>query len=93
MILNELFKTNFNGNTYNYFEKEILSNLDNFYNLIFSKSFFDDEKLIIIKGITDKLGTVIEDIFEKNRKDKDNTNIRYSRKKSKLEIFLKRTKI
>ena len=65
MILNELFKTNFNGNTYNYFEKEILSNLDNFYNLIFSKSFFDDEKLIIIKGITDKLGTVIEDIFEK----------------------------
>ena len=65
MLLNELFKPNFNGNTYNYFEKEILSNLDNFYNLVFSKSFFDDEKLIIIKEITDKLRPVIEEIFEK----------------------------
>ena len=38
-----------------YFENEILNNLENFYSSISTKSFFDDEKIIIIKKTTNKI--------------------------------------
>ena len=47
-ILENFFKKNHTNCTFNYSEKDILTNLDNFYNQINSKSFFDDQKLIII---------------------------------------------
>ena len=76
-----------------YYEKEILNNLDNFYNLITTKSFFEDEKIIIIKDATDKFKDIIEEIFEK--KIQDTTIILNSNlldKKSKLRNFFEKTK-
>ena len=64
-IVDGLIKSKYETNTYKYFEREILDNLDNFYNSILSKSFFEDEKLFIIKDATDKIKNEIEILLEK----------------------------
>ena len=64
-LINNLIKPNYKTNTYSYTEKEILNNLENFYNLIFTNSFFEEKKLIIIKDVSDKIRTEIENIVEK----------------------------
>ncbi len=48
-----------------YEEKEILDNIDSFFNSVFTKSFFDNEKLIIINRVTDKIKTTIDELIEK----------------------------
>ena len=57
---------NFNESTFKYSEREIFSNLENFYNTIQSQSFFEKEKLIIISETSDKILKEIEKILEKN---------------------------
>ena len=52
-----------------YDEEEILNDPNNFYNLIFSGSLFDDNKIIIINKTTDKLLNLVEDILQKEIKD------------------------
>ena len=64
-ILNKIFKPTFKESIFKYFEKEIFSNLENFYNEILSKSFFEKDKLIIIKDVSDKLKNEIEILKEK----------------------------
>ena len=64
-LINNLIKPKYKRSTYNYTEKEILNNLDNFYNLIFTNSFFEENKLIIIKDVSDKIKSKIESIIEK----------------------------
>ena len=64
-LIEELIKPNFKESTYTYYEKEVLNNLDNFYSLIFTNSFFDENKLIIIKDVSDKIRFEIESIIEK----------------------------
>ena len=54
---------------FKYSEKEILLNLEDFYNNIFSQSFFEKKKLIIINNVTDKIKNEIELILEKNMED------------------------
>ena len=54
---------------FKYSEKEILLNLEDFYNNIFSQSFFEKKKLIIINNITDKIRSEIELILTKNMED------------------------
>jgi DNA polymerase III subunit delta len=54
---------------FKYSEKEILLNLENFYNNIFSQSFFEKKKLIIIDNVTDKIKSEIELIITKNIED------------------------
>ncbi len=49
-----------------YYENEILKNVSDFTNTVLSKSFFDNEKFIIIKKISDKILPTIEFILEKN---------------------------
>ena len=39
--------------------------MENFYNLIFTNSFFEENKLIIIKDVSDKIRSEIENIIEK----------------------------
>ena len=56
----------FNESTFKYSEREIFSNLENFYNTIQSQSFFEKEKLIIISETSDKILKEIEKILEKN---------------------------
>jgi len=48
-----------------YEEKEILDNINDFYNTVLTKSFFDNEKLIIISRVSDKVSAIIEELIEK----------------------------
>ena len=45
--------------------KEILEYKYSFFNSVLSKSFFENEKLIIISRVTDKFETIIQEIIEK----------------------------
>ena len=76
-----------------FFEKEVLSNIENFLNSISTKSFFENEKIIVIKNATDKLKEIINDIYE--LQNPDITVILVSdllNKKSKLRNFFEKTK-
>ena len=67
--IKDLFEKRYQDKIYRYEEKEILDNRDNFFNSVFTKSFFDNEKLIIINRTTDKIKETIEDLIEKNPVD------------------------
>ncbi len=68
-VINNFFKKNFKNTTYNYNEKEIFNDLENFYNHITSKSFFEDKKLIIISSISEKFKDEVESILDKKLED------------------------
>ena len=76
-----------------YEEKEILENEDNFVENLLTKSLFDDEKIIIIKRVTDKILKVLDEITEKNIKDiKIILDADVLEKKSKLRSFFEKDK-
>ena len=68
-IIENKFKVKYPNNTYYYEESEVLNNIENFFNNILSKSFFENEKLIIINRSTDKITSIIEEILEKEIND------------------------
>ena len=68
-IIEKKFKPLFGENLFKYLENEIFSNIDNFYNQVLSKSFFEKNKLIIIKDASDKIKNEIEILKEKNLDD------------------------
>ena len=67
--VNDTLKPNFSKNIYNYDEQEILSNPDQFKENIFNKSFFENDKLIIISRATDKIKNILEEIITKQIDD------------------------
>jgi DNA polymerase-3 subunit delta len=67
--IKNLFEKSYPNKIHRYEEKEILDNINDFFNSIFTKSFFDDEKLIIINRATDKIKTILEELIEKNPED------------------------
>ena len=67
--IKNLFEKNYLNKTYRYEEKEILDNISIFFSNVLTKSFFDNEKLIIINRVTDKIKVVIEDLIESNPED------------------------
>ena len=76
-----------------YEEKEILESTNIFLENIFSKSLFENEKIIIIKRATDKILKIIEEIEEKNIEDvKIIFNADILEKKSKLRSFFEKNK-
>jgi DNA polymerase-3 subunit delta len=76
-----------------YEEKEILENTNVFLENIFSKSLFENEKIIIIKRATDKIFKIIEKLKEKNIEDvKIILNADVLEKKSKLRSFFEKSK-
>ena len=68
IIKNQLEKK-FNNKIFRYDESEVLTNKDSFLEKIYTKSFFEDQKLIIISRSTDKIKDVIQGIIEKEIKD------------------------
>jgi len=64
-IVKNIFEKNYQDNIYKYDEIEILNNREQFIVGLFSKSFFEDKKLIIISRVTDKIKNIIEEIIEK----------------------------
>ena len=76
-----------------YEEKEILENTNIFLEDLFSKSLFENEKIIIIKRVTDKILKVMEEIGEKKIEDvKIILNADVLEKKSKLRSFFEKSK-
>ena len=67
--IKNLFEKNYQDKIHRYEEKEILDNINIFFNSVLTKSFFDNEKLIIINRATDKIRTIIEELMEKNPED------------------------
>ena len=64
-----LFEKNYQDKIHRYEEKEILDNINNFFNIALTKSFFDNEKLVIINRTTDKIRGIIEELIEKKPDD------------------------
>ena len=80
-------------NVFSYEENEILSNSTDFVQSILNKSFFDNEKLIIVNRATDKILDFVENI---SNKDITETTIILKsgilEKKSKLRNFFEKNK-
>ena len=91
-IIKKEFENKFNQNILRYDEKEVLDNKENLSNEIFTRSFFEKEKLIIISRCTDKIQGLIEEIIDKKIIDiKIVLNSGILDKKSKLrKIFEKK---
>jgi len=92
-LIKKNFEINFSKKIYRYDEKEILNNKENFFNTLLIKSFFEDQKLIIIERATDKIKEIIEESIK--RKNDDITIILNSNtleKKSKLRTLFEKEK-
>ena len=91
-VINNILKPKFSENIFNYDENEIISNIDEFKENIFNKSFFDNEKLIIINRGSDKILEIINSLMLKHITDTViiiKTNI--LEKKSKLRGFFEKS--
>jgi DNA polymerase-3 subunit delta len=91
--INKVLKPILSKNVFNYEESEVLANIDEFKENIFNKSFFENDKLIIISRATDKILAIIDDIIDKN--DTETAIILKSsnlEKKSKLRNFFEKDK-
>jgi len=64
-IVKNQFEKNYQDNIYKYDEIEILNNREQFIVGLFSKSFFEDKKLIVISRVTDKIKDIIKEIIDK----------------------------
>jgi len=92
-IIEEKFKKEFKETIYTYEETEILSDKNSFFNNILSKSFFDNEKLIIINRATDKIKDILEELLEKKIKDLVIIlNANTLEKKSKIRSLFEKSK-
>ena len=65
-IIKNSLKPLFTKNVFYYEEKEVLEDVNNFEESLINKSFFENEKLIIVKRASDKLLNLIKKLIEKN---------------------------
>ena len=92
--IQNLFEKDYQDKIHRYEEKEVLDNINNFFNSVLTKSFFDNEKLIIINRATDKIRETIEDLMEKNPEDiKIILNSKNLEKKSTLRKIFEKEKL
>ena len=93
-LIKNLFEKNYLDKIHRYEEREILDNESNFFDGIFTKSFFDNEKLIIINRATDKIKVLIESLIEKHPQDiQFILNSKNLEKKSILRKFFEKEKL
>ena len=92
-IINKFLKPIFSKNLFIYDEIDLLKNPSQFYEEIFNKSFFDNDKLLIINRATDRILSIIETLVTKNLDDlKIVIKSDILEKKSKLRIFFEKNK-
>ncbi len=90
--INNHIKPNLSKNIYNYDESEILDNTDSFKENIFNKSFFEENKLIIINRVTDKILNLIKEVIDANTDDiKIILKSGALEKKSKIRTFFEKS--
>ena len=68
-IIKNILKPILYKKVFTYNESELINNLDDFEEEILNKSFFENEKLIIISRSTDKILKVVNEIIQKNIED------------------------
>jgi len=68
-LIKDFIEKHYSKNIYRYDEKEITENEEKFFNGLNSKSFFENEKLIIISRVTDKINNIFLEILNKNYND------------------------
>ena len=92
-IINLTLKPLFSKNIFNYEETDVLSKIDEFKEEIFNKSFFENDKLIIINRASDKILSLIEDIID-NKTENIKIILRTGilEKKSKIRSFFEKNK-
>ena len=61
--IKKIFVKKYQNKIHRYEEKEILDNIDDFYNNLFTKSFFDNENLIVINRVSDKIREIVEELI------------------------------
>ena len=89
--INDTLKKKITKNIYNYDESEIIRNINNFEENILNKSFFDEDKLIIINRATDKILNTIKEIIDKKVEDlKIILKAEILEKKSKLRSYFEK---
>ena len=82
-----------NKKIFNYDEKQVIENQDNFIEEILTKSLFDDQKIILINRATDKILSIIEILLEKKIENKIILiNSGLLEKKSKLRNLFEKNK-
>ncbi len=92
-VIKNKFQIKYKESTYNYDENEILISKENFFNNILSKSFFENEKLIIINRVTDKILGIIEELIERKIEDLIIIlNANALEKKSKIRSLFEKSK-
>ena len=94
----DVIQSNFNEftkeNTFKYNEKEIIENKQLLFENIYSKSFFENEKLIIVSEVTDKSVDLIKQIISDNISDVKIVLIaKRLDKKSKIRNLFEKEKI
>ncbi len=94
---NEIIKNKFEkiypNQIYRYDEKEILEKKNEFFNSILSKSFFENQRIIIISRVSDKIKDIIDEISLKNIEDiKIILSADILEKKSKLRNYFEKNK-
>ena len=86
-------KKKFKGNIENYDEQQIINDNGLFYDNLFNKSLFEEEKILIINRCSEKIYEVIEKIIEKNISDvKIILNASILDRKSKLRNLFEKNK-
>ena len=94
----DVIQSNFNEftkeNTFKYNEKEIIENKQLLFENIYSKSFFENEKLILVSEVTDKSVNLIKQIISDNISDVKIVLIaKRLDKKSKIRNLFEKEKI
>jgi DNA polymerase-3 subunit delta len=93
-VIKEKFKKFYGENIYLYDENEVLQNEEVFFNNILSKSFFENEKLIIVTRVTDKIKDIIKELLEKDIEDLVLVlNSGVLEKKSKIRSLFEKSKV
>ena len=93
-LIDDEFKKKNLESCYFYEENEILNNKETFFSNLLTKSFFENEKLIIINRATDKIKELVEEIVEKNPEGVILiVNGGILEKKSKLRSFFEKNKL
>ncbi len=68
-VINDLFIKNFKGQVERLEEQNVLNNYENYLAGLMNKSFFDENKIVIISRISEKIIKFIDDLLEKDIQD------------------------
>ena len=90
-LINNFFLKSFDGEILRYDETEILNNKDDFFSTLLNQSLFEDNKIIIISRVSEKILDIIIEILEKNLSNvKIIIKSNNLEKKSKLRKFFEK---